>query len=158
MTRTILAMRLDVPLDAAPPSWPDGVSLAAPEPGRLEAAHALLVAAYSRGEGRVPPLSEWWTAIAADPEFDPALVRVALAAGRVVGFGLAWTSSFIKDLAVAPSWRGRGLGRAMLLSLAAELAARGAAHVDLKVMADNAPAVALYRSVGMRIVEEIDRQ
>ena len=52
------------------------------------------------------------------------------------------------NLAVAPEWRKRGLGR-FLLHLAKNLGARrGAREAWLEVRAGNLPALALYRSLG----------
>ena len=56
----------------------------------------------------------------------------------------------MKDLAVRPSWRGRGLGEALLRAAFAEFRRRGVATVGLKVDADNPTgAVRLYERVGM---------
>jgi [ribosomal protein S18]-alanine N-acetyltransferase len=54
------------------------------------------------------------------------------------------------NLAVAPEWRTRGLGR-FLLRLARDLGARrGAREAWLEVRAGNGPAIALYESQGFR--------
>jgi ribosomal-protein-alanine N-acetyltransferase len=54
----------------------------------------------------------------------------------------------IVDLSVDPAWRGLGLGR-LLLRLALRRAARvGARRALLEVRAGNAPALALYESMG----------
>ena len=47
-----------------------------------------------------------------------------------------------------PAFRGRGLGRAMLLESISLMLTRGAAAFELTVYADNTPAVKLYESVG----------
>jgi ribosomal protein S18 acetylase RimI-like enzyme len=61
-----------------------------------------------------------------------------------------WTEGFVKDLAVRPAFRGRGLGEALLRAVFAEFARRRIARVRLKVDADNPTgAVRLYRRVGM---------
>lgn len=53
----------------------------------------------------------------------------------------------ILDVAVAPAWRRRGIARALLQRLIAELP-DGIARVLLDVRASNAPARALYKSLG----------
>jgi ribosomal protein S18 acetylase RimI-like enzyme len=54
----------------------------------------------------------------------------------------------VEDVFVAPDFRGRGFGRA-LLSAALEIAARAAlGHVLLSVTSDNAPAMNLYAGLG----------
>ena len=55
------------------------------------------------------------------------------------------------DPAVAPP----GLGQALLGRLAAEMAARGRAFVDLSVLADNTGAIRLYERLGFRRVPEL---
>ena len=58
---------------------------------------------------------------------------------------------YINSLVVSPSHRGRGLGRALLCDAIATLRRAGEDRVRLTVFADNAPAVALYRSVGFTV-------
>lgn len=132
------------------PTMPPGVSLlpvAEAEPASL---HALLFAAYTNDFGSVPPLEEWWPQTVNDEEFDSAFLFIlGDADGNPVALALCWNSGFIKDLVVAEAWRGRGLGEALLLTVFATFAERGFDHVDLKVMAANAPAIRLYRRVGM---------
>jgi ribosomal protein S18 acetylase RimI-like enzyme len=136
-------------LDAA--TWPEGVRLLGFTPGQAAEVHAVLTLAYSQGGGSVPPYSEWWPALATDAEFDPTLLFVARdIACRVVGVAQCWASAFIKDLAVHPEWRRRGLGRALLLHAFGVFKSRGATTVSLKVEADNpSGAMRLYQSVGM---------
>ncbi|WP_293774022.1 N-acetylglutaminylglutamine synthetase [Sporichthya sp.] len=51
-------------------------------------------------------------------------------------------------LAADPQSSRPGIGEALVLSLAARLAAAGAAYVDLSVLHDNAPAIKLYEKLG----------
>jgi ribosomal-protein-alanine N-acetyltransferase len=53
----------------------------------------------------------------------------------------------IYSIAVDPAWRGRGVGRALLLAAAAA-APRRCRTLSLEVRADNAPAIGLYRACG----------
>lgn len=54
----------------------------------------------------------------------------------------------VHNVAVGPSWRGRGLGR-LLVGTALSVAARAGARLAfLEVRAGNAPALALYRALG----------
>ena len=115
----------------------------------LRAIHALLQRAYSNGYGRVvPDWLDWWEALRADSEFDPSLCFVAKAEGEMIGFCLCWTSSFVKDLVVAPEWQGRGLGAALLATAMTALRERGATVVQLKVVTVNAGARRLYERMG----------
>jgi ribosomal-protein-alanine acetyltransferase len=54
----------------------------------------------------------------------------------------------IQTIAVVPSARRHGLGRALMLALIGEARHRGAAEVFLEVRADNPGAQALYRALG----------
>lgn len=154
--RLVLRMRRE--LSEAPPSptWPQGVRLVPfePEP-HAQKVHALLVAAYAQGGGYVEPFAIWWPSLRDDAEYDPALCLVAAdTQGEVAGAAQCWTSAFVKDLAVRPDFRRRGLGSALLLESFRVFRERGAAFVDLKVDSDNpSGAVRFYRSHGMREVE-----
>jgi ribosomal protein S18 acetylase RimI-like enzyme len=144
--------RLVRPLDAGTPApvWPAGVSLPGFALRDIPAIHGLLERAYARGGGSVPGLDLWWPTVAADSEFDPELCIIAKDAdGAIVGFALVWSSAFIKDLVVDPSWHRRGLGTAMLHEIFRRLAARRHPSVALKVMVDNpSGAERLYRNLG----------
>lgn len=134
----------------APPAWPDGIRLVPVSAVDPDALHALLATAYANGSGTIPPRPEWWPSVTADEEYDPDLVFIAAAgAGTPIGLALCWNSSFIKDVAVDSNWRGRGIGEALLRTSFAAFRQRGFAHVDLKVVAGNEPAIRLYRRLGM---------
>jgi ribosomal protein S18 acetylase RimI-like enzyme len=113
------------------------------------------VAAYARGGGYVEPFAIWWPSLIGDAEYDPALCFVAAdEAGEIVGVAQCWTSAFVKDLAVAPTARRQGLGAALLCQAFHVFRERGAAHLDLKVEADNPTgALRLYRALGFREIE-----
>lgn len=146
-------LRMRRPLDGdVPPAavWPGGARLAALSEVDPRALHAILANAYANGFGAVAGFAEWWAAVETDDEFDPALVLVAVdPVGSPIGLALCWTSGFIKDLAVVPAWRGKGIGDALLQAAFAAFRARGLPHVDLKVRAANAPALGLYLRAGM---------
>ena len=87
-------------------------------------------------------------------EIDPALSLVALDGEVVAGAlmsremeGIGW----IDILGVRGPWRGRGVGRALLLRAFGVLAARGCRAAMLNVDAESQTgATRLYESVGMR--------
>jgi ribosomal protein S18 acetylase RimI-like enzyme len=54
------------------------------------------------------------------------------------------------SLGVEAAWRGRGIGRALLMALAERARGAGIEALSLSVDANNAPAVALYQSMGFR--------
>ncbi len=72
---------------------------------------------------------------------------------RVAGYGMlrGWEAGFAipsLGIAISPAFRGRSLGRLMMLHLHAAAAVRGAEKVRLKVYRDNEPAKKLYESLG----------
>jgi len=56
----------------------------------------------------------------------------------------------IQNVGVVPRWRGRGLGRALLLQALAGMGASGLGRAILEVTAHNESAVALYLRLGFR--------
>lgn len=155
----VLRMRRELDAPPEPPLWPAGVSLetlgARPDRKLLQAAHSVLESGFWEGGGGAPVFRQWWKALRKDTEYDPSLVFIAMDGEGVAGLAQCWTSSFVKDLAVAPRMRRKGLGRALMLTVFAEFTRRGAAHVDLKVREDNAGATALYHSLRMRTIERV---
>lgn len=57
---------------------------------------------------------------------------------------------YVRHVVVDPALRGRGLGREMMLAVAADLRAAGCARWCLNVKPDNVPAIGLYEALGMR--------
>ncbi len=102
--------------------------------------------AYFRNHGYDP--SQWWL-VTVDGE--PAAAMVGNEGFAELG------SSYVSMLGVLPSYRGRGLGRALLLTAFEEAARRGRTSVRLGVDTENGTgAPALYASVGMSPVETIE--
>ena len=148
----VLEMGIELSAAAPEPRWPEGVRLR-PFAAERDApeVHATLVEAFAGSDERVAPFEEWLPWVTGDPSYDPALVFVAVAGDAVAGVAQCWTEGFVKDLAVRPAFRGRGLGEALLHAVFAEFARRGVGEVRLKVDADNPTgAVRLYERVGMR--------
>ena len=151
--------RLRRPLESEPPApvWPEGLGVRSFRPEDAPAVHALLEHAYQGGGGSVDPFETWLPAMTSDAEFDPELWFLAEAEGDLLaGAALCWTSAFLKDLVVHESWRGRGLGTALVHHVLSEFRRRGAPAVDLKVQSDNpSGAHRLYEQLGFVIVERL---
>jgi GNAT superfamily N-acetyltransferase len=83
----------------------------------------------------------------------------AAAARWIIGAGelncARTPGSIVKDVAVHPRGRRRGVGRALMLTVFAALRARDADFVGLKVREDNAAAISLYESLDMRVIERV---
>ena len=89
-------------------------------------------------------LAEWQQALAGD-----GIVLVAIAAGRVIGFGHA-EGERIHTLYILPAWHRRGIGRALIAELCRVLAARGVALAHFAVLEVNKKAIAFYEALGAR--------
>jgi ribosomal-protein-alanine N-acetyltransferase len=92
------------------------------------------------------------------------LVAEAVSTGAVVGYVVSDTTpnygrdiGHVKDLAIHPDARRRGLGRTLLDRALDALGAEGAALVKLEVRASNDPAVTLYRNEGFEPLRRIPR-
>lgn len=71
--------------------------------------------------------------------------------GRLIGFAgahMILDEGHITNVVVASSARGRGIGRALMMALMQYAANLGVRYLTLEVRASNAPAIALYRSLG----------
>ena len=153
-------MRAPLEHEAEEPRWPPGFALRTWADEHAPAVHALLVDAYRGGGGSVPPYEEWLPSFTGDAEFDPSACLLLFAPdARLAGAALCWSSSYVKDIAVAEAFRRRGLGEALLRAVLALFRARGASAVELKVQSDNpSGAVELYRRLGFETVERTPLQ
>jgi ribosomal protein S18 acetylase RimI-like enzyme len=157
MAREVLRMEIRLDAGTPPPEWPPGVAVrgadvAADAPGVRE----LLELAFRGSAEEERPYAEWLSWWTTDAEFDQSAWFLAGQDGELAGVALCWSSGFVKDLAVHPAHRRRGIGRALLLHVFREFRARGAATVSLKVDAANPTgAVRVYEAAGMRVVERL---
>lgn len=63
---------------------------------------------------------------------------------------------YLEDLFVRPTYRGRGLGKALLVALAQRAADRHFHHLRWSVLDWNAPAIAFYQKIGA-VISETER-
>jgi ribosomal protein S18 acetylase RimI-like enzyme len=88
----------------------------------------------------------------------PELFLVALEGPRLVGTTMAGFDGhrgWVYYVAVLPEHRRRGVGRALMRRVEAELAARGCPKINLQVRSTNRPAADFYRRLGYRIEDRI---
>jgi len=57
----------------------------------------------------------------------------------------------VRQIVVMPAWRGRGVGKRLMAAVAARLRRAGCSDWRLEVKAENAAAIGLYESVGMKV-------
>lgn len=97
--------------------------------------------------------------------FGPEAVAMVLLAeveerpGSPVGFALYFRSFstflarpgiYLEDLFVLPEFRGRGIGKALLVRLAQEAVAKGYGRLEWMVLDWNEPAIEFYRRMGAK--------
>ncbi len=131
---------------------------------------APLVLAFIRELAQYERLAHAATAMLADVErtlfgAEPQ-ARVLIAqteAGEAAGFALSYFtySTFLgrrgvwlEDLYVRPAFRGQGLGRALLATLAEECRREGYGRLEWSVLKWNAPSIAFYEGLGAERMEE----
>ena len=83
--------------------------------------------------------------------------------GAVVGFSL-WFYNFstfrgrhgiyLEDLFVRPDFRGKGLGKALIVSLARRCVAENLARFEWSVLDWNAPSIAFYKALGATMLDD----
>jgi len=90
-------------------------------------------------------------------------VLIAEWEGEAAGFALffyhysTWVGQptlFLEDLFVRPRFRGRGIGKALLLRLARMAVEEGCGRFEWQVLDWNTPAIEFYRSLGAKVMRE----
>lgn len=83
--------------------------------------------------------------------------------GQPVGFALffhnystflAQPGIYLEDLFVDPAYRGRGIGKALLINLAAIAKARGCGRLEWSVLKWNEPSIEFYKAMGAKPLDE----
>jgi mycothiol synthase len=160
--------RMEVSLSGTehPPVLPAGVRISVAdesEEGR-RTVHRLLFASFADHFGTpYEPYDAWSSRMHARSSADPGHWWLLDIDDEPVGLVLGdeqfaeEKGGWVQYLGVLPEFRGRGLGRALLEHALASFAARGREKVGLGVDTRNETgALALYESVGMRPVFQVD--
>jgi GNAT superfamily N-acetyltransferase len=130
----------------------------------LERIRELIVdlATYERAADEVKTTTEQLRAALFEAQ-PAAYALVAESDHEVVGFALyfrnfsTWEGVhglYLEDLYVTPEYRGSGLGKALLMSLAGLAVERGYARLEWAVLGWNQPAIDFYRSLGAAAMDE----
>ena len=163
-SRTFHVMQIDLARRPRPGLWPEGIGVRAFVPGEDD--EALVTAwceAFADHYGIIQqPFEtelEEWRQLMREDAFDPSLWFLAYDAegGGVIGMCICHAPApgdpergRISDVGVRPTWRRRGIGRALLLHAFDAMAARGIQRAELRVdTANKSGAPALYEGVGM---------
>jgi ribosomal protein S18 acetylase RimI-like enzyme len=152
-------LQMEVVLDQAPerPNFPAGVVVREYTNDDSRRVHELLDAAYLGWDETYVrmPHGDWVTWMTGDG-FDPTCWWLAERDGELAGVCLTWKEGWVKDIAVSDEWRGKGLGKALLLHALGEHYRRGTPLVGLKVDGINPTgAVQLYERVGFKTAKRL---
>ncbi|WP_433257174.1 GNAT family N-acetyltransferase [Streptosporangium sp. CA-135522] len=163
---SFIRMLVDHDSPVAEPKLPPGLSLhrGLTEEVRRQG-HAVQQAGFAEHFGFSPKdYDAWYAELDSSASTDWSQLTVAHADGEPAAMLLGTDAfagdescGYVRQLAVLPAFRGRGLGRLMLRRAFADDARRGRVGTYLHVDANNStPALDLYLSVGMRQVLAID--
>jgi GNAT superfamily N-acetyltransferase len=92
-----------------------------------------------------------------------AEAAIAEVAGEPVGFALWFTTFstfrgqpglYLEDIFVMPAHRGRGIGKALLATVAKRAVERGAGRLEWSVLNWNSPAIGFYRGLGAQPMDQ----
>ncbi len=154
--RAFLRLERDLDDSLETPVWPAGIRVATFRPGVDDAAvHAAHEEAFADHYGPAEAdLEEWLQSRFAQEGPDLGLWLVAWDGSEVVGGIEAMETpagAYMGELFVRRPWRGRGIGRALMLEECAELRRRGMRNAFFGVDAANATgALHLHESIGFR--------
>lgn len=102
--------------------------------------------------------SDTWAEIAKKLERDPDLFLVAESAGRIIGSvigGFDGRRGIIYHLAVAPTFRGKGVGSRLMDEVESRLRIKGCLKCYLLVTVDNTEVEDYYRHRGWQQMDQV---
>jgi ribosomal protein S18 acetylase RimI-like enzyme len=151
--RDVYRMWRELAGDDVEPRLPGDVTVRTYAADDARPLHAFLTLAYAQNNERVAPFEPWLHFMTAEPDFGPPFWHLAESRGELVGCALTWApyegKGWVKDLAVHPEHRRRGLGEALLHQAHRAYRGAGVSRVGLKVDGDNPTrALRLYERLG----------
>ena len=149
---------LQIKLEEAPPSvdLPPGIEIRPYRPADAQAAYRVIEDAFNEWPDRQPTDFAGWSAhVIGHAAFAPAMSRLALDAGNLVGVVLCMdyegqAEGWVDQIATAATHRHRGIGRALLQSVFAAYHEGGRRLVGLSTHSESG-ALTLYEKIGMRV-------
>jgi mycothiol synthase len=162
LARRLWQMQIDMCAAPPEPELPEGITLRSFVPGQDErATFKAMEEAFRDHWGYTPARFDVWCQRGPGREdFDPSLWFLAMDGDQIAGGALCQSypnEGWVHQLGVRRSWRGQGLGRALLRHAFGEFYRRGQPRVSLGVDSQNTTgATRLYERAGMRIAQHYD--
>jgi mycothiol synthase len=150
-SREVWRMWVEHDTEPPPAVFPEGVTARTYTDQDSERVHGLLDAAYLGWDDEYVPVAHgvWLAFMTSGSDFDPECWFLAETDEQLAGVCLNWSTGWVKDLAVQPEWRRRGLGEALLRHTFRELFRCGTRRIGLKVDSNNGTgAPRLYERLG----------
>jgi len=152
-------MTIDLGEPTPDPVWPDGIEVRTFEPGDERVFYDLHQETFKDSwEPIEETYDEWAHQFLGADALAPALWALAVAANEPAGFAMCHPHAvdtelgWVRVFGVRRPFRGRGIGRALLLHTFAQFRGRGMTRAGLGVDATSPTgADKLYESVGMRV-------
>ena len=160
--RTFFRMSIELGGRSPEARWPSGIVPRRYRPGVDDRAieEALQESFADHFGFALQPHDDWVERNLKHPEFTPEVCVIAWEGDEVAGALLPFRfeeTGWVRELGVRRPWRGRGVGRALLLDAFARFAAMGLPRVSLGVDAANETgATRLYEAVGMSVIQRYD--
>ncbi|HEY6114061.1 MAG TPA: GNAT family N-acetyltransferase, partial [Gaiellaceae bacterium] len=159
LVRTSYRMGIDLAEPAPEPVWPDGVGARAFEPGDEQLVYDLHQEAFKDSWEPIEETYDQWAHQFLVPEvLAPTLWTLAVSGDELAGFAICHPHAvrgdlgWVRVLGVRRTFRGRGLGRALLLRAFAQFRHHGMTRAGLGVDATSPTgANRLYESAGMHV-------
>lgn len=158
--RFIFNMHIDIEQPIPQPVWPLGVEVRTAQTGIDDRhIHAVIQKAFSRPEHPDQPFDEWKEFMMRADLYHSDLWFLAFSGDEIVGTCLCFPYEdigWIRQLAVAESFRKRGLGTALLHKAFQAFKQNGYKKVGLAVESSNENAYHLYEKAGMQKIIHLD--
>jgi GNAT superfamily N-acetyltransferase len=97
-----------------------------------------------------------WRRLVIPFDIDLEASRVAAEGAGIALLGVRGSRGWVGGMGVAPEARRRGTGRALMRGLIEQARRRSVDEIVLEVLEQNAPAIALYESLGFRAFRTLD--
>ena len=160
VTKHLFNLHRDLDGDFPAPVWPAGVTLRNVNPGADDRAlHTLIQDAFAKPGRKAQSFDEWQAYMMHPGRFIPDLWFLLEKGDELIGCILCFDYpdlGWVRQLAVRADQRGSGFGRMLLQYAFHVFKGRGYPKAGLAVESENANALKLYTSVGLREVVHLN--